>query len=94
MYDWEDKDSLGKLKRLYGMLQAAGYAPEMSGSKMFVILNHPKTQERIVQAYASSWHSCGLIFIQTDYGVHDVGTTFNVDKAYEMMVNTYKNLIR
>lgn len=91
MYDWEDKDGLGKLKRLCGMLKAAGFAPKVSGNKMFVILNHPETQEPVVQAYASSWHSLGVIFIQVDYGVHDVGTTFSVDKAYEMMVNTYKS---
>lgn len=93
MYEWEDKDGLGKLKRLFKMLQKTGYNPEMSGNKMFVILKHPKTKEFVVQAYASSWHSCGLIFIQTDYGVHDVGTTFSVEKAFDMLVDTYRGLI-
>lgn len=93
MYDWEDKDGLGKLKRLLEMLHDAGYNAEMSGSKMFVTIRHPKTKEFIVQAYASSWHSLGLIFVQTDYGVHEVGTTFSVDKAFKMLVDTHKSLI-
>lgn len=91
MYDWEDKDGLGKLKRLYKMLQDSGYSPEMSPNKMFIKLFHPITKQFVVQAYASTWHSLGLIFVQIDYGVYEIGFTSSVDKAFDMVVDTYKS---
>lgn len=93
MYDWEDKDGRGKLNRIFNMLQDAGYSPEMSENKMFVTLFHPNTKKFVVRAYAPSWHDVGLIFIQTNYGVHEVGFTSSVDKAYKMLVETYKSRI-
>ena len=92
MYDWDDKDGEGKISRLYKKLQSAGYSPEMK-NKMRVILNHPEMKARDIRAYASSWHDVGLIFITTNYGVYEIGTTHSVDKAFDMIVDTYKSFV-
>lgn len=78
MYDWEDKDGYGKLVKILKRLVENGYNAKMLGSKMFVRLYDPNG-EYVCDAYSSSWHSLGLIFIQ--HWCQEIETTFSPDKA-------------
>lgn len=91
LYDWQDKDGQAKLQKILTKLLDNGYNARMSNSKMFVQIMG-ETPTPICQAYSSSWHSVGLIFVYAGWGVpmDERKSTFSADEAYDILVKIYE----
>lgn len=90
LYDWQDKDSQAKLQKILTKLLDNGYNARMSNSRAFVQIID-ETFTPICQAYASSWHDCGLIQVYSGWGVlEERYSTFSADETYDILVKIYK----
>lgn len=86
MYWWQDKDGQKKLRLIWEKLIENGYDARWSNGHMHVKL-YNSNGEYVCNAYASTWHSLGLIRVER--WITEIGTTFDPYKAYDMMVEYF-----
>lgn len=91
MFDWQDKNSYGKLQKILQKLLDNGFNAKMSNNLKFVLLFNTEG-EQVCEAYSSPISAPALVRIQ--HWTKKIGSTFNADEAYELMIKYYEEKVK
>ena len=86
MYWWQDKDGQKKLQLIWEKLVENGYDARWQKGKMVCKL-YDSNGEYVCDAYASTWHSLGIVWVQ--HWSREIGRTFDPYEAYDMMIEYF-----